>query len=437
MRKRVTISMLVCYAGPAFWTLSARLPNFPIESIDSFAVREAKPFISYQIVAKETVDYTEDWSVCTAGPYTNKVGRRTQIRAPLHPALQALTNFSTTLSLQNLRILVMGDSVAMQMFHMIDMAVGGSTDNLTVVEYSSGQRYSYALSSTASVAAWRITEMFLRVNENKPPPNEPGGGWNATTARALLNLPDPSNGQPIRSFDTILFVIPLPWMKLSRFRASDLTESLQLAYEIFGVKKAILLNMPFHNNIEYDKIPMLLEKNRDIQSLVTNFEPNRTIPGITGLVMMDLAELTFQFIRANAPLLGYLNDTDSPDMPYLITRIQDYTTYAKPAAAHVCAGPIFETTGTARNFTLCDKNAISLDGIHMCPATFGGRVVAAAGCLLQCLYSDSSGDVKERVQSGILDCQKECNDKFMTLPISIHAPIPAVSNGSVAVSSGI
>jgi hypothetical protein len=428
MRKRVTtilVLVVVCLASQLALMFDYR-QYLGIESVSSFALREANPSISFQIVAKEIVDFTDHWSKCTAGPFTNKFGRRKQFRAPLHPVLQALTNFSTTLSLKNHRILVMGDSVAMQMFHMIDMANGGSSSNRTVVENAFGDHYSYALSSTANVGAWRTTGMFLRDNENKPPPNEPGGGWNATTARVLLDLPDPSNGKPIRSFDTILYVVPLPWVKLNNFRVSDLNKSLQLANEVFGVKKAILLTMPFHNNIDYDKIPLLLEKNREIQSLVTNFEAGRTIPGITGLVVMDFAELTFQFIRANAPLLGYLNDTDSPDMPYLAIRIRDYMTFARPAAAHVCAGPLFEKRGAATNFTLCDKNAITIDGIHMCPNTFGGRIVAATGCLLQCLNSDCSRDMKAGVQIGTLQCQKVCNDKFMTLtPIHISAPMTA------------
>lgn len=396
-----------------FRELYVAIPNIYSVAVTTSAVKSS---VSYQIVAKELVDYSEDWSNCTAGPYTNKFGRRQQIRAPLHPQIQELTNFSTTMSLENLRILVLGDSVAMQFFHMIDMAAGGSFDNRTVVEYAFGHHYSYALSSTSKVGAWRITDLFLRANENNPPPNLQGGGWNATTARVLLNLTDPRNGEPIRSFDTIVFVIPLPWMKLEKFRTSDLNESLQLANEVFGVQKAILLTMPFMNNIDYDKVPMLLEKNREIQSLVTSFEANRTIPGITGLVVMDFAELMFQFIRANAAFLGYLNGTDSPEMPYLMTRIRDYTPRVRPAAAHVCAGPMFGKGGGSLNFTLCDKNAISLDGIHVCPNTFGGRIVAATGCLLQCLYPDrSKGNSRQQAQAYVLKCQKECNDKFMTL----------------------
>ena len=425
IRKHAAILSIVGLVCISFLARPADLST-PIPNVYSVAVaaKAGKSSVSYQIVGENAVDYSEDWSNCTAGPYTNKFGRRQQFRAPLHPQIQELTNFSSTISLKNLRILVMGDSVAMQIFHMVDMAAGGSHDNRTVVEYAFGHHYSYALSSTAKIGAWRITDMFLRANENRPPPNEPGGGWNATTARVLLSLPDPSNGEPIQSFDTIVFVIPLPWMKLAHFRASDFKESLQLANEVFGIKKAILLTMPFMNNVEYDRVPMLLEKNREIEALVTDFEGNRTIPGIEGLVMMDFAELMFQFIRANAALLGYLNGTDSAEMPYLMTRIRDYTPHARPAAAHVCAGPMFELRGQSLNFTLCDKNVISLDGIHLCPNAFGGRMVAATGCLLQCLYPDSNGGASRPTEHvDVLECQKECNSKFMTLrPINISAP---------------
>ena len=128
---------------------------------------------------------------------------------------------------------------------------------------------------------------------------------------------------------------------------------------------------------------------------------------------MDLAELTNQFIQVNAGLLGYLNNTKSPEMTYLDVRLVDFTPNVRPAAAHVCAGPLFKRKPNL----LCDKNGITGDGMHMCTSTYAGHVVAATGCLLQCLntgHGELLGGEKE-AQAKSVSCQKDCNDKYMTL----------------------
>ena len=379
-------------------------------TLQSQEVRSNKPSISYQVVRKTTAEKLLD---CNPGRYTNKFKRQPQNRRPLQPELQELTNFSTTLSVENMRILIMGSSVGMQLFEMIDMAIGGSVENRTILEYAWGDHYSSELSSTKKLGAWRMTGMFLRENEGKLPPNAYGGGWNLTTARRYLNLPD-HNGHPIQSFDVILFLIPHGWINnLKKITIAKIVESLQLSSGIFGVKQAILLTMPFINNIEFGMLPLWFEKNREIRNLVSNFEPNHTIPGIDRLVLMDLAELTNQFIQVNAGLLGYLNNTKSPEMTYLDVRLVDFTPRVRPAAAHVCAGPLFKRKGKL----LCDKNGISSDGMHMCTSTYAGHVVAATGCLLQCLNTDHGellGGEKE-AQAKSVSCQKDCNDKYMTL----------------------
>ena len=149
--------------------------------------------------------------------------------------------------------------------------------------------------------------------------------------------------------------------------------------------------MPYQMHYNYDSLPVLLQKNRDIQSLVTNFQPNRTIPGIMGLTMMDYAELQLSLIRTNAAVLGYINTTNSLDMPYLQVRLYEYEGH-RPAAL-ACGGPLISIETTSRQFgrgnlvnmTTCARNALLSDDVHICADVFGGRIVAAMGCLLQCL----------------------------------------------------
>lgn len=407
------------------------------------ASRSDRQSVSYELVDTETLSYVESFYTCLPGLFGSGPFPRETLRAPLHPTFRDLTNFSTSLSMENLRILVMGDSVAMQMYYMLEMAVGASAANRTVLSdvVDKPGHYSYALSSTANVGAWRITDIFQRANEGNPPPNAKGGGWNITTARDLLSLPDPVNGEPIVSFDVIFFNIPSAWLvnDLPNFNASLILESLQLANEVFGVKKAILLTMPYQMHSDYDSLPILFQKNRDIQSLVTSFQPNHTIPGITGLAMMDYAELQFSMIRTNAAVLGYFNTTNSQDMPYLKVRLYEYEGH-RPAAL-ACGGPLITLETSSRrsgkgnlvNMTTCSRNALYADDVHICTDVFGGRIVAATGCLLQCLYDDVT-DVADHNRHGdenlyqkdetdhdiaFLGCQKACNDKFMTFENAI------------------
>jgi hypothetical protein len=385
--------------------------------------------VSYQIVPKSAVAYTnvDRWDSCAPKRYCNKFGRHCQERNSLFPELQRLTNFSTTLNLgtNSGKLLVLGDSVAMQFFEMLDRASSASRQhNQTIIEYAFGDHLSYGVSGDRKLGAWRTTGMFLNRNEGKLPPNSPEGGWNRTTAQALLHIPihhhDSSGGaehavkqhqeqETIGSFEVVMFRIAHGWLELNQIDIKGIRESLQVAHEVFGVTKAIILTMPFINNVYTHILQSWRRLNDQIRGFVTSFKPNKTIPGIERLVLMDLAELTNQFIQHNARFLGYLNGTDDDEkMPYMDVRLIEFIPKVYPAAAHVCSGPLAKK-GVTR--ILCDKNAITADGLHVCPTTYGGRFTAATGCLLQCLDIDGDEEYSKIAQ----ECQTKCNSKYMTL----------------------
>lgn len=380
-----------------------------------------KPNISYAFVRKNAIDYSEEWDKCLPGVYKTKRGRNRQVRSELWDEVKAVTDFSTTLKLDHLRILVLGDSVGMQLFTILDKATmtGGIDYPLEarhVVAYAFSDHISYGTSKNGRVGAWRTTGFMLEGSEGKPPPNMEGGGWDLETARDLLNVAIPEdNNATIGSFDTVLFRIPHGWMPIDQIAVPHIIESLHTASRVFGATTAILLALPFVNNVEqHQRIPWL-RKNEELRKFAADFVPNETIPGIHRLVLMDFARLTNHFIKVNAGLLGYLNNTDDPEMQYLDQiRLVEYVAHNYPSAAHVCAGSTYKKQGK----TLCYKNAISFDGMHICPNTYGGRIVAATGCLMQCLYQDfHDGQFGESPtsQTKNLECQQECNDKFMTL----------------------
>jgi hypothetical protein len=90
-----------------------------------------------------------------------------------------------------------------------------------------------------------------------------------------------------------------------------------------------------------------------------------------------------------------------------------------PSLAVACA------TLEHRSKCECVRNMISVDGIHWCLESLGGRVVAATACLLQCslltvpdLEFNSMGDnsshrpMTKEIQR---QCEQRCNDEFMSL----------------------
>lgn len=373
--------------------------------------------VAYQIVAKEDVDYAEDWATCRPGNFTNSNGKNMQHRNALIEELVDATDFSTKLDLGNVKMLVLGDSVGMQVFHMLDVASGGTKAGRTVVKSVYGNHISYGLSSTGNLGAMRMTGMLLRKNENKPIPNAPGGGWNRDLVRTLLNVPDATGTTPIGAFDVLLYRIPHGWLELEEITESTIRESLEIASALLGVKKVILMTLPFNNNVINGTTRVRwFEKNRELRDLATNFVPHLTFEGIESLVLLDIAQLTNEFIQTNARHLDYLDGVDSHDMHYLDMRLKDFREWQvliRPAAAHVCSGPLFEKPYPIIKTTkvLCEKNSITYDGMHLCGNTYGGRIVAATGCLTQCVYG-SAGNM--------LACQQDCNDKFMTLkPVGV------------------
>lgn len=385
-----------------------------------------KPNISYTFVPKKSIDYAEEWDKCLSGSYKTKRGRHRQVRLELWDDVKAVTNFSTTLQLDKLRILVLGDSVGMQLFTILDRASGGNGIPLTdrhVVSYAFGDHISYGTSKNGRIGAWRTTALILESSEGKPPPNMKGGGWSLSTAQDLLNVTIDHTSdytETVGAFDTIFFRIPHGWMSLNQIIIPHVIESLHIASQVFGARTAILLTLPFVNNVVPDKRLAWFKKNEELRQFATNFIPNETIPGIHRLVLLDFAELTNRFIQVNAKLLGYLNNTDDSEMQYLDqVRLAEFVLLVYPSAAHVCAGPTFKK----QKRILCFKNALSYDGMHICPNTYGGRIVAATGCLMQCLYQDYSidtgfggiFDTSPSSQQKSVDCQRECNEKYMTL----------------------
>jgi hypothetical protein len=67
---------------------------------------------------------------------------------------------------------------------------------------------------------------------------------------------------------------------------------------------------------------------------------------------------------------------------------------------------------------------MSIDGMHWCMESLGGRIMAATACLLQCSFiaigSSDKNDIdngnvtKMKTKQAQLECEQRCNEEFMS-----------------------
>ena len=71
-----------------------------------------------------------------------------------------------------------------------------------------------------------------------------------------------------------------------------------------------------------------------------------------------------------------------------------------PSLAMACA------TLENRTECTCIRNRLSIDGMHWCMESMGGRILAGNACLIQCALLPRATH---------RSCEKRCNDDFMSL----------------------
>lgn len=109
---------------------------------------------------------------------------------------------------------------------------------------------------------------------------------------------------------------------------------------------------------------------------------------------MEFGNLIEQLMKDNALALGM--DISDSTVPYWMERVTHYPKTLVPASvAHVCA----ERPKPSNRKRCPAQNMFSLDGMHYCMKTVGGRIFAAIGCLLGCSFNlddgGSSQDIHE------------------------------------------
>jgi hypothetical protein len=180
-----------------------------------------------------------------------------------------------------------------------------------------------------------------------------------------------------------------------------LEEAIALAHELFAVKHVILITLPFVSNVmTLEQLALLHTKNQMIRHLANSWESGRH--GVESVLAMEFGRLGDSLVEWNARLIGF-NTTDTD---YLIEeRLECCPRQGfQRSIAQLCGARVEDGAKD------CQRNAFSLDGLHWCSETMNGRFNAGLSCLLQCPFEDGS----------IVDCEADCNDRFMSLrPVHI------------------
>lgn len=335
-------------------------------------------------------------------PYNNTFNHEYQCRidanrAPLHSSLAKALDMTTWIETP-LKVLFFGDSVAIHFGQIMEEAAGGM--NRTNYRYDMGVREGVSISAPLNgggvLAKHRITKMWLRDGIDKALPNSGEGGWRMAGLRKLTQHRYGLDQKQVQNMDVMVFLIPHGWMGLDGITEESLTETLELAYEIFEVKNVIFPTLPLINNVQdLDTYMKLVKKNNFLRAFARDWRPPSK-GGVKRVQILDFDRLTRELIDLNAASLGFKEFDDI----YLFSRRlskrrrchNGHSGFSR-SIHHVCGVHV----GTQACH--CIGNSLTFDGMHWCQEHLGGRVNAGLACLMGCTSAD---------------CDRACNDVFMT-----------------------
>lgn len=289
------------------------------------------------------------------------------------------------------------------------------------------------------VAGWRITGLLLKRGENKRLPNAKGGGWKRADVKKLLDhdvynsgIGDNDNNK-IGNIDVVVVRIPHGWIGLVAIKESFISQGVDLAHTLFGVRNFIYMSLPIVNNIV---TPADLEWLHKRNAMIKSFARKMTTSNssrIDNVLVLDFARLANGLIEWNGELLG-MNTTANTTI-----NNTEYDFRLEPQwfsekgftrkYAQVC-NPV--TALSSPNVTYQEGctdwgNGFTLGGMHWCTESLNGRLNGGAACLMQCMYSNYS------TSDEILACETDCNDRFMDprRPMEKFADVDIIDDNNV------
>jgi len=363
---------------------------------------------------------------CPVGVSYNKWGRHPVWRDPLMEQLQPLLNFTTQIVAKNLNILVMGDSVMMQLGELLEEAAGTLPERRVVLHESWAGNEGVTLSQTrdgSCIANYRITGMFLAKGEGQPLPNAFGGGWNKSHVEALRTHPllgqqpkstttgtmlNQNNGgsqqHGAAAFDVLIFRLPHGWLTFDEMNEDAIHETIQMAHDLFGITKAILINIPFTNNVKtMQDLEDRKNANELLDTIAASYNQKRNNQPVHHVSVLQFAKWTDHLMEYNARVIGAippsLQHTVMTNKSYALNRLGCRPKFPL-SIAQGCSNLVEPGSCT------CRRNRVVEDGMHWCLESIGGRLMAGIACLLSCM-------TKQEEDSN--DCEAQCNKLYMSL----------------------
>ena len=377
--------------------------------------------------------YNERYNI----PYKCHVQENERVDLPV--SIKSKLWFRTTLQ-TSLNILVMGDSVGMQIAGLLQEAMHILPEERILLrslypieEEPNPNRHEslfwgYSPEFGGGSGGWRLVNMWLRKNAGKPLPEAFGGGWDIEDPkkllRAIVNFAptgtyDTSNGKrrhgkkPLKqpSVDVLVFRISQPWMAWKDITKSRMHKTVSVAKEQLNTKIVVFMTIPFSNNIvDQEDIDTMHAKNEMIKQFARDYSTDPERENDMTVVVWDFAQLNNALVQNNAMEMGY-ELQDERDFEFALNTI--FNPKLKPgkiithtkSIGHVCGGPM-----VPHNSTDCIyNNMITYDGQHVCLKSFGGRMVAGLACVIRCATTYA------RDASLLGECEDACNDQYMSL----------------------
>ena len=325
---------------------------------------------------------------------------RLKNRPPLPATLATLLPYRTKLD-SELNVVVMGDSVGMQIAGAYQRASGEGTNHRrqTLIEERSHEILTHAaLENGHHIFGWRITDLWLRKNQGLPLRHrKKNGGWNLDQVECIHNRTN--------TIDALIFRIPQGWIDMNEVSMSSLNETVHLAQELLSVRCVTFLTLPVVNN--YLTVEDMKEMNRTndrIHRFANEWNTRRRGDHLPLVLVLEFGELVNAAGEANAEFLK-LNAV-STERVFVQDRVGSGE-WTKPAAL-TCADRPTNTTPSS-----CTRNHLSVDGVHVCMETFSGRMFAAIACQLACVFNSRKGET--RTTQSTIECTVQCNRRYMRL----------------------
>ena len=302
---------------------------------------------------------------CHAPSSTSSSSKKDRLH--LDPTIQSKVWFHTAIQ-TSLNILVMGDSVAMQLGELLQeaMDIDARTRQLLRVLYPQcrrrppeqndpecsyrdalheslfwGQQQQKSIQSQPQLSSldeeeevddnneneedtdirrhtniggggsggWRIVNWWLRRNAGKPLPEAFGGGWDLRDSPALLRTigrmqQHTTSNKP--KVDVLVFRVSQPWMDWDEITPSMMHKTVQVAREQLGVSTVVFCTIPFSNNIVTEEdIEQMHIKNKMIRSFGRLYHQHSQKLEDMTIVHWDVAQLNNLLVQDNARRMGF------------------------------------------------------------------------------------------------------------------------------------